>query len=91
VVLVLKDVVENCKTNREGSTVFNLIRDQIVQNKPIYISFKDVSSISSSFLNSAFIELLKHTSYENVMRCLKIVDSNKHINDSIRRGFFLEV
>lgn len=86
-VLVVRDFVGSCHTNHEGEVIFNLISQSIFSGSSVVISFKGISSVTSSFLNSAFIPLLERVTFDQVKRCLKIVDSNKSINESIIRRF----
>ncbi|MBB6670299.1 STAS-like domain-containing protein [Cohnella nanjingensis] len=90
-VLVVRDFVNSCHTNHDGEVIYNQIAQSIFDGRQIFVSFRGVSSVTSSFLNSAFIPLLNKVSFSQIKANLKIIDSNKAINDSIVRRFKQEV
>ncbi|OMF37419.1 hypothetical protein BK133_05020 [Paenibacillus sp. FSL H8-0548] len=86
-VVVVQDIVQGCHTNQDGDVVYNEIYQTIIDGQTVTVSFKGVSSVTSSFLNSAFIPLLDRSDLDHVKRNLKFVDSNKSINEMIIRRF----
>ncbi|MED3986293.1 STAS-like domain-containing protein [Peribacillus simplex] len=90
-VIKIKDLVGRCYSNEDGKIIFDVLNSALNNEKMIILSFKDVDSITSSFTNTAFIELLHEFDYDFIKKNLRIVDSNKYINGMIKDRFTFEV
>ena len=90
-VIKIKDHIERCYSNADGLVIYNIIEDYIRSNFPLTVSFQGIDSVTSSFVNSAFIELLNHFSFGHVKSYLRFVDSTSQINEMIKRRFDYEV
>jgi hypothetical protein len=86
-IVVISDVVSGCNTNQEGDIIYNLISRPIIDGQVVTISFQGQNSVTSSFLNSAFVPLLDKVSFDQIKKRLRIVDSNKFINEMVIRRF----
>lgn len=86
-VLIIRDYITGANTNEDGDIIFNLISRSIMNGVHVTLSFRGITSVSSSFLNSAFVPLFEFVSVDNVKRRLKIIDSNKFINGMIVNRF----
>lgn len=58
---------------------------------PSAVSFKGVTSLNSSFVNSAFIELLNDFDFSYIRQNLKFTNSTAQINSIIKNRFSFEV
>lgn len=85
------DYVAHCYTNVDGDVIQHLIRNSFSANQPVIVSFDDVDSVSTSFVNSAFIELMDTYSFEYIRSNLNFINSTRAINDVIKRRFLFEV
>ncbi|MCY9525856.1 STAS-like domain-containing protein [Paenibacillus larvae] len=85
------DHVNHCYSNADGDVIRNIILDQFSSGQKVTISFKGVDSLSSSFINSAFIELLEMYDFDFIKTHLAFVNSSKSINENIKRRFSFEV
>ena len=79
----LKNVLNQHVTNEDGDLLFNIIRDEFEKDNKVNISMLDVYGLNTSFVNSAFIQLLEHYSYDFIKKNLTFSNSNKQINDVI--------
>ncbi|MET4562158.1 hypothetical protein ABIA69_003344 [Lysinibacillus parviboronicapiens] len=86
-VIEIMDHVERCYSNDDGNVIFLLIKEAFDQGEHVTVSFSGVNSITSSFTNSAFIELIKEFDMNYVKRHLSFVNSNKSINTMIKDRF----
>lgn len=59
VVIEILNHVERCYSNDDGTVIFRLIKSNFDHGENVTVSFSGVNSITSSFTNSAFIELIK--------------------------------
>ena len=83
----LKNVLNQHVTNEDGDLLFNIIRDEFEKDNKVNISMLDVYGLNTSFVNSAFIQLLEHYSYDFIKKNLTFSNSNKQINDAILENF----
>lgn len=88
--IVIKDEVESIAFNRDGDVIFNLIYDAFRKNQKVTVSFEGIYAVNTSFVNSAFIELLEFFSFEEIMKNLKFAHSTKQINSTIVKRFKTE-
>lgn len=89
--LKISNYVDRCYTNDDGEVIKGLILRELRQGKKVELSFEGVQSVSSSFLNSALIELLDEFSFEVIKSNLLFTNSNKMINEAIRMRFSFEL
>ncbi|MFP7171967.1 STAS-like domain-containing protein [Terribacillus halophilus] len=89
--LRILDHVERCYSNEDGIVIFNKLSEQLKKGEKVTLSFMHVDTVTSSFVNSALIELLEQYSFDYIKRNIKFVDTNSLINDMIKRRFSFEV
>ncbi|MDU0200180.1 STAS-like domain-containing protein [Paenibacillus sp. MAH-36] len=82
-VIMIRDHVSGCNTNQEGEVIYNLIAPKIEHGQTVTISFKGITSVSTSFLNTAIAPLLEVVSFDSIKRQLKVVESTRFINSMI--------
>ncbi|EKH5106710.1 STAS-like domain-containing protein, partial [Enterococcus faecalis] len=61
------------------------------KNQSVELSFENIDSVNTSFVNSAFIKLLDLYSFEMIRTNLTFVNTNRQINNLIRNRFKFEV
>ncbi|KPJ21943.1 STAS-like domain-containing protein [Streptococcus phocae] len=92
VTLTIKELIKNFSNDNEaGEILFEQLRHHFNTNTVVTISFKGISEVSSSFVNSAFINLLSYYNFDFIKNQLKIINSTKQINDLIKQRFSFEV
>lgn len=91
VIISIKDHTNQCYTNQDGKLIYDLIVTQFQKGQKVKVSFEGMDSVSSSFVNSAFISLLERYDFEKIKSNLGFEKSTKSINDAIRRRFSFEV
>lgn len=89
-VIKLTDYISNGINNSEGELIFKIIMDKIEKEENLEISFSGMTAVSSSFVNSAFIELLKFYKFEYIKNKIKFKDTLKVHNDLIKSRFEFE-
>lgn len=91
VTLFVNKVVGNfTNNNTSGEILFDIIKAHLESGKKVVISFDGISEISSSFVNSAFIELLEFFDFNYIKAHLSFIDSTKQMNNLIRDRFMFE-
>ncbi len=90
-VIYIVDHVERCYSNNDGEIVLSLLKTSFENDEDVTLSFKGINSITSSFTNTAFIDLLKDYNFEYIKRKLRFIDTNKNINNMIKSRFSFEV
>lgn len=86
-VIEVLNYVERCYSNDDGIIINKVVKNALGNGNQVVVSFKGVNSVTSSFINSAFIELIKNYEKEYVKSRLTFIDSNKSINGIIRDRF----
>lgn len=85
------DIVDKCYSSSDGQKVFLFINDYIKRNEQLTISFESVDAIPSSFVNSAFIQLLEYHDFQKIKDCLYFSNSTPQINEMIKKRFMFEL
>ncbi|MNW51808.1 hypothetical protein D3C74_293020 [compost metagenome] len=90
-VLILRDYVNQCYSNTDGDVIRQMLINNFNFHEMVTVSFRGIDSVSSSFVNSAFIDLLENYNFSFIKSHLRFVDTNKTINEAIKRRFSFEV
>ena len=91
VTITIKEYTNQCYTNHDGDIIHDLIVDEFQKGEKVKVSFEGMDSVSTSFVNSAFITVLEKYGFEKIKSNLGFVNSTKAINDAIRKRFQFEV
>ncbi|KAA0796351.1 MULTISPECIES: STAS-like domain-containing protein [Bacillus cereus group] len=85
------DVVERCYSNEDGQVIQNLIKVEFKKGNKVAVSFAGISAVNSSFVNTAFIDLLTEYDFSFIKNHLTFVNSTSQINNMIKSRFDFEV
>jgi len=85
------DIVDQCSSPESGVKVHDVLKARLAAGERISLSFKGVSSVTTSFVNASLIELLDDFDFEVIKSTLTFLDTNRLINDTIKRRFAFEV
>lgn len=87
----ISDIVDHCASYENGKAVYDVIVARLLAGECVVLSFEGITSVSTSFVNAAFIELLGSMDFAVIKRQLSFSNTNKIINDTIKRRFAFEV
>lgn len=90
-VIRVLDIVEKCQSDADGIEVYNVLKPLLKKNTAIQISFEGVNAVPSSFVNAALIELLDDFNFVFIKSHISFVNTNKQINEMIKKRFEFEV
>lgn len=79
----IKDITTGTFTNDDGLSVFNSIDSAISENNTIILSFEGISSLSSSFLNSSFGEIIEKFGFDFLKNKIKITKYTPQLSNLI--------
>ncbi|MGE4471058.1 MAG: STAS-like domain-containing protein [Desulfovibrio sp.] len=83
----ITDHLNRWLTNEDGAVIFEQIRPYLEKDEPVVVSFEGVSSVPTSFVNSAFLELLVSFPFSKIKEKLTFVHTNRQINAIINKRF----
>lgn len=86
----VKDLVDQVYSNDDGMIIYNELKSQLANANKVNVSFDEIGALNSSFVNSAFIELLNDFDFQFIKKNVRFVDSTKQINDMIKSRFAFE-
>lgn len=89
--IIAKNHIDSFLTNEDGDKFFYIIFPPLKRGEEVTVSFKDIDCLPSSFVNTAFLPLLKFLSFEQIKSQLSFKDTNSQINKMIKMRFFDEV
>jgi hypothetical protein len=90
VVIRVLDYLDQCITHEDGMIICSLILPAMQRGEIVTISFDGVRGVPTSFVNAAFIELLKDIPFDIIKQKLIIKQSNRQINELIKKRFSFE-
>lgn len=86
-VIYILEHVKTASSYEDGEVIFNLISSALKNNENVTLSFKNISSVPSAFVNSALIRLLETFDFDVIRNKLTFIDTTKHINDLVKSRF----
>lgn len=89
-VINVLDHVERCYSNEDGKIILHLLKRALKSGETVEVSFEGVNSLTSSFTNTALIELLKDFEFVHIKKHLRFINTNRTINGMIRDRFEFE-
>ena len=90
VTLTVKNITDTFSDNSAGLLLFEQIKENFEQGQSVTVSFEGVPYVSTSFVNSAFINLLQEYSFGDIKEKLQIIKSTSQINHLIKERFAFE-
>jgi hypothetical protein len=89
-VIVVREHVPQCYTWEDGAVIGRIIHNLFSLGEQATVSFRGVDNVPSSFVNGAFVTLLDDFDFEFIKRHLSVIESNRSINQMIRRRLQFE-
>ena len=86
-IIKISDYVSQCYSNEDGQKIFEVIKNRLELQETVQVSLEGFDIVSSSFVNSAFIQLLDNFSFDTIKSMITFIHSNKSINDLIKIRF----
>lgn len=83
--------VKHCYSNSDGEKIYNILYPKLKNEVKMNLSFINITSVTSSFVNSALIELLDEFEFDYIRRNLRFSNTSHQINDLINERFKFEV
>jgi len=88
-VINLLNFVNQCYSDSDGAIIYSIIVRYMEENE-IVLSFEGIDIVSSSFVNAALIPFIKLMGFDEIKRKFQFINTNKQINDMIKRRFQFE-
>jgi STAS-like domain of unknown function (DUF4325) len=83
-VIRVKRLVDACDTNSHGEVVRAAIVSALAVDDVVVLSFSGVSNATSSFVNSAFVDLLETMPFDEIKRRVRVIDASRQIIEMIK-------
>ena len=83
-VMSVKNLVSGCDTNDQGNTVYRYVAMCLREKKSVSLDFSGVSNVTSSFVNSSFVQLVDDFGYDNVRALLVLKSVNSQIGNMLK-------
>jgi hypothetical protein len=85
-VIKILDLAPSATTTEDGTAVYQALSAAIgaTRDSTIEVSFLGVSIATSSFVNTSFVPLLDLVSFDEIKKRVRIINSNRQINDMIK-------
>jgi hypothetical protein len=87
VMINILDHLKSASTYEDGGIIYQLLKEEIAAGEVVSLSFKDISSVPSAFLNAAVIQLLEDFPFPTIKKQLRFINTTKHINQLIKSRF----
>jgi len=91
-ILKINNFVNRCYDNNDGIIIYkqlvHLIKEAQITKEKVKISFQGFDFVTTSFINSAFVQLLEKFDIDDIINYTTIIDSNVSINYAIKNRIF---
>ena len=82
--------LKSFSTNDDGDILFEILKKNLDDGNKVVVSFEGIHGLNSSFVNSAFIQLLDLYSFDFIKQNIGFESTNKQINKLILSRFAFE-
>ncbi len=83
-VLSVQQIAASADTAAQGEALYAALAKALKSNETVTVSFADLQTATSSFVNLALVPLLTSMSLDEIKRRIKIVQSTRQINEMIK-------
>lgn len=83
--IIIIDIVDSTTTNAAGNKLKETLDAYFIANTPVYLSFENINSVSSSFFNSSFGALFETYGIVKFKEVVKPVCIRRSILDNLQR------
>lgn len=83
-VMNVKKLVSGCDTNDQGNVVYKYVALNLRENKSVSLDFSGVSNVTSSFVNSSFVQLVDDFGYDTVRTLIALKGVNSQIANMLK-------
>jgi len=84
------DHISRCSAHEDGEIIYRIIRPILARGEKVAVSFDGISAVTSSFVNTAFIDLLDVFPFDQIKKNLTFLHSTRQINELIKKRFKFE-
>lgn len=83
-VVVVKNLVNSCDTNDDGMVVYKHVLSALCSSDSVVVDFSDIPNVTSSFVNCAFVALLRDFDFTQIRSRLQFQNVNRQIGNLVR-------
>lgn len=83
-VVSVRNLVKGCDTNDQGIVIYKLVSSYFKSGTSITLDFSGITNVTSSFVNSSFVQLIDDFGYDHVRSLLVIKGVNNQIGRLLR-------
>jgi hypothetical protein len=84
-VIYVQKIVPAADTASQGELLFKQLSTAFEANENVTLSFEGIDTATSSFVNTALVQLLDRMTFDSIKKRLKVVSSTRQINEMIKR------
>lgn len=88
--IIVKDLTEHQYSNEDGDVLFNRIHNEFKKGRKVLVSFEGIYALNTSYINSAFVQLLDYYSYSFIKEHLMLINSTGFINKAVKHRIEFE-
>lgn len=80
----VKNLVDGCDTNDQGAVVYGYVAKSLRKGQSVGLDFSGISNVTSSFVNSSFVQLVDDFGVDAVRSLLVLKGVNSQISNMLR-------
>lgn len=88
--IAVKDLTKQHVSNADGFHLQQAIRERLATDEYVTLSFRGIPHLNTSYINTAFVELLGDFTLSEIQKRIKIIDSTRQINKLIKERLIFE-
>ena len=89
-VITVRKIVAACDTYDQGTVLRGVLLSHIQEHGSVVVSFEGVSNATTSFVNAAFVEMLRHMSFDDFKRRVQITRAHRQVAGMIKERMLFE-
>ena len=82
-VVLIRNIVDGCDTNAQGAIVRAILDSRFRDNNPIALDFSGIFNVTSSFVNTAFVDFIDDNGFDQFKKLVSLKNVNRQVGSMV--------
>ena len=87
-VIAVKHLVGVAQTPEQGQILFDTMQSELQKNDIVTLSFRGISVVTSSFINSSMLRIVQEIGRDSFVRRVKIQNVSPQVRDILTKSYY---
>ena len=87
-VIAVKNFVDVAQTPEQGQVLFDIMHSELQKNDVVTLSFRGISVVTSSFINSSILKIVEEVGRDSFIRRVKLQNVSPQVRDILTKSYY---